>query len=65
MPTITDQIKKAILSADVSRYQIAKDTGIEQAVLSRFVNGKSGLSSTSFDQLAEYFGYTLVKRKGK
>lgn len=65
MATVSEEIKKAILSAKVSRYQIAKDTGVEQAILSRFVNGRTGLSSKSIDQLAEYFGYRLVKRRGK
>ena len=65
MASISETIRKAILTADVSRYRIARETGIEEAALSRFVNRKRGLSMEALDQLADYFGFRLVKSKGK
>ena len=65
MATVSDTIRKAILTANISRYRIARETGLQEAALSRFVNRKRGLSSKSIDLLADYFGYKLVKTKGK
>jgi hypothetical protein len=65
MDTISDVIRNAVLSAEVSRYSIAASTGIEESALSRFVNRKRGLSMEALDTLAEYFGYQIVKKKGR
>ena len=65
MATISEEIKKAILTAGVTRYRIAQDTGIDEATLCRFVSGERGLSMLAIDRLAEYFGYKIVKAKGK
>ena len=65
MATVSEQIKRAILDADVTRYRIAHDTGVDEATLSRFMSGERGLSMIAIDRLAEYFGYKLVKPKGK
>lgn len=43
----------------ISRYQLSKETGVDQATLSRFLSGETGLSSESLDALAEYFGWKL------
>lgn len=61
--TLTDQLRQAIETADKSRYALSKETGIDQAVLSRFVHGKGGLSLESWDRLAEALGLELVKRR--
>ena len=39
---------------------IAQSTAIDKAVLSRFMNGKSGLSVASIDQLCTVLGFRLV-----
>jgi transcriptional regulator with XRE-family HTH domain len=44
----------------VSRYRIAKETGLEQSALSRFVNGKAGLDVGSVDKLATFLGLDLL-----
>jgi plasmid maintenance system antidote protein VapI len=67
---IGDQLREAILSADVTRYRISKDTGITEAALSRFITGGSGLSLKTIDILGEYLGLDITtrktpKRKGK
>ena len=40
-PTMTDVLKAAIEQCGVTRYRIAKDTGIDEAALMRFVRGES------------------------
>jgi transcriptional regulator with XRE-family HTH domain len=56
---ISEQLRSVILSADISRYRIAKDVGITEAALSRFVNEHSGLSQESIDSICERLGLTL------
>ena len=41
--TLTNQLRKAIDAGGKSRYQIAKETGIDEATLSRFMHGKGRL----------------------
>lgn len=64
--TITETIKVAMEESGISRYQIAKDTGILQTSLSRFIRGETSLRLDKADLLAEYLGLELVeKRKAK
>lgn len=68
---LTDQLRQAIDTADISRYRIALEAEIDHATLSRFMNGKGGLSMDGLDRLAEVLGLELVarqrptKRKGR
>ena len=61
--TLTDQLRAAILNADVTRYRISQDTGIGESVLSRFVNGHAGLSLKALDTLGKYLELELVAMK--
>ena len=65
MPTkgsVSSRIREAIEKAEVTRYRIAQETGIQQSALSRFVSGERGLSQEAIDALAEFFGLELVAR---
>ena len=55
----SDQLRAAINAAEKSRYVIAAETGIDAATLSRFMNGKGGLSIEGLDLLAECLGWSL------
>jgi transcriptional regulator with XRE-family HTH domain len=57
-----DQLRSAIEHCGKSRYQISKETGIGQEVLSRFMAGKKGLSMDSIERLFENLGLTVSKR---
>ena len=60
----SEQLRKAIEQAPVSRYAIHKATGIDQAVLSKFVRGeRTGLSMETVDALCDYLGLKLVPEK--
>jgi transcriptional regulator with XRE-family HTH domain len=60
---ISDALRRAIETADRTRYALAQVTGIDQATLSRFVHGKGGMSIDAIDLLAEALGLELVPRQ--
>jgi len=64
---ILEAIAKAIEKSDKSRYQISKDTGIDQAVLCRIVTGSGtgSCNTKTADILCKYLGLELVEKKGK
>ncbi len=55
-------VAKAIKESGKSRYRIAKDTGIDNTVLFRIVNGGS-CNVQTLEVLCEYLGLELVQRK--
>ncbi|HEX8916278.1 MAG TPA: hypothetical protein VF796_28265 [Humisphaera sp.] len=62
---VSDRLRAAIAAAGaagVSRYRIAKETGVEQSALSRFSRGLAGLDLSSVDRLAAFLGLELVDR---
>jgi transcriptional regulator with XRE-family HTH domain len=63
--TVSERIRRAIETADVSRYEIAQRTGLEESALSRFVSKKRGLSMEALDALAEFFALELVNARAK
>jgi len=56
---IQEQLRQAILRADVTRYRLAQLTGVAEAVLSRFVNGKRTLTLDTAAKLATALGLEL------
>ncbi|MEX0642333.1 MAG: helix-turn-helix transcriptional regulator [Pirellulales bacterium] len=69
--TLSDQLRIAVLRCEKTRYQISRETGIAQSILSRFINDGAGLSLANIDKLCESIGARLVvdppaaKRKGR
>jgi transcriptional regulator with XRE-family HTH domain len=61
---VIDQLRSEVKRAGVTRYRISQDTGIAEAILSRFVNGTRGLSMENIDALCRYLGLEL-RAKGK
>ena len=60
--SLTDQLRQLIETAEISRYQLWQQTGIDQAVLSKFVNGKGGLSMESLDKIGEVLNLQITTR---
>ena len=60
--SISDQLRQAIESADESRYEISRQTGVAQQTLSKFVLKERGISLAALDAVAEFLGLELVKR---
>lgn len=61
--TFTDEIREAVKASGMSRYAICKAIGLDQAVMSRFLHGKSGLGCDTLDKLAVLLNLHI--RKGK
>ena len=57
---LSDQIRQAIETCGKSRYQIAKESGVDAATLCRFVQGQHGLLMDSLDRIAECIGLQVV-----
>jgi len=51
--SFSDQIRSAISSSGISRYAISKRTGIDQAVLCRFMQGQCGMLMETLDRIVE------------
>jgi transcriptional regulator with XRE-family HTH domain len=65
----SDQLRQAIDGCGLTRYAIAKATGIAESTLSRFMSGERGLPMKTLDRLAECLGLEIVlrpkRKKGK
>ncbi len=60
IPKLSDQIRRALKESEMTRYRISKLSGIDQAVLSRFVHGEGGMTVESLDKLAEVLELRLT-----
>jgi DNA-binding phage protein len=56
----SDQLRQAIERSNKTRYRISQETGVSEAVLSRFVHQKVGLSMETVDLICECLGLRLV-----
>jgi len=57
---LTDQLRQAIDDSGLTRYQIAKGTGIDESALAKFYNGHRGLSMDALNALGEFLQLTLI-----
>ena len=58
---LIELIRKQIRTCGVSRYEISKQTGVEQAVLCKIMQGGNCRTET-VDALLKYFGFEVVKK---
>jgi transcriptional regulator with XRE-family HTH domain len=56
---LTDQIRQAIDDSGLTRYRIAKETGISESALAQFYNGHRGLSMEALNKLGEFLQLTI------
>ena len=56
---LTDQLRQAIDDSGLTRYRIAKETGISEATLSKFYLGQRGLSMAALNALGECLQLTI------
>lgn len=64
--SIAQQLRQMIESSGISRYEIARGSGVAQSVLARFVAGETSLSMANVEKLVSYFDLELTNRtKGK
>jgi transcriptional regulator with XRE-family HTH domain len=60
---LTDQIRQAIDESGLTRYRIAKETGIDESALAKFYNGHRGLSMDALNALGDYLELTIIMRR--
>lgn len=67
MKLLTDQLRQAIDDSGLTRYEIAKQTGIDESALAKFYNGHRGLSMHALNALGECLKLkiTLGRKPGK
>ena len=63
MKPLSEQLRDAIEKAGVSRYEIAKQTGVSETTLCRFVSGERGISVDAMDAIGLYLGLAIVRPK--
>ncbi len=56
---LSEQIRRAIDAAPVSRYRICKEAGLAEATMSRFMSGQGGLSMEKMDAIADFIGLNI------
>lgn len=57
---INDQLRKAIEKSGLTYYKLAQESGVDQVVISRFVNRERDLRLETAARLAAALGLTLV-----
>jgi transcriptional regulator with XRE-family HTH domain len=63
--TFTEQLRRLLAESGLSRYEIGRRSGVDEAALSRFANGQRGLTTESLDRLCDALGLELVARRPK
>lgn len=58
--TVSDAVRRAVREFPMRQGQIAKRANMQQANLSRFMNGKMDLTTTTLDELCRVLGVTLA-----
>jgi transcriptional regulator with XRE-family HTH domain len=64
---LTDQLRQAIDDCGLTRYEIAKQTGIDESALAKFYNGRRGLSMEALNALGEFLQLKIIlgRKPGK
>ena len=64
--TLSDQLRHIIEAGDLSRYEIAKRSGVDASQLHRFVRGTGKLTTDSLDKIGAVLELRFVQdSKGK
>jgi len=59
--TFSRQLRDALASRGISCAEMAKLTGVDPSILSRFLSGEREIRSGTIDKLAEAFGLRIVE----
>lgn len=60
--TIVDQLRRATADSGESQSEIARQTGIDRAMLNQFIRGERSLSFESAAKLCRFLGLALKGR---
>ena len=63
---LSDQLREIIEHGPMTRYRLAKESGVDASQLHRFLNGTGRLTTDSLDKIAAVLGLSFeVERKGR
>ncbi len=62
MKPLSEQLRQAILTSGMSRYEISKQTGVSQSALSKFVLGHRGISVEAMDAVGLCLRLVITSR---
>ncbi len=67
---LTDQLRQLIDECGLTRYRIAKESGVSEATLSKFALRQRGISNQAMDAVGEFLELKIVmgrrpRKKGK
>lgn len=60
MTTMSDRVREAIKTSGLTRYQIAKQSGVTEGALSRFVAGERDMTLRTLERIAPLIGVRLT-----
>ena len=60
MGKLSDAVRVAIKGSGVSRYALAKQVGVAESVLSRFMNEKQSITLDTLEKLSEVLNLKIV-----
>ncbi len=60
--TISEQLRRFIKDSGVSLYQLERETGVHNSMLSRFLRDERGLRLEAVDALAKFLKLRLVSK---
>ena len=60
---LSDQVRRAVDDAGVSRESIRRAAGIDKGHFSRFMSGERGLPMKTLDRLADHLGLDITTGK--
>lgn len=60
---VTDRLREAMKASGIPQAELARVSGVHEAVLSRFRRGETALGGENLDRLADALGLELVQRK--
>ena len=63
MSELLPSLRRVLNTSKLTRYRLAKNTGISASILSRFSRGSRGLSVELAVKLADALGHEIVLRK--
>ena len=61
--SITEEVTRAIETCGMTRYALAKESGVSQGELSRVVAGQRSMTLQTLDRLAPFIGVDIVVKR--
>jgi len=58
--SLVDELRDAILNCGETEYRVAKDSGVAQPILNRFLRGERGISLETAAKVCKYLGLHLA-----